>query len=409
MIINEMLAETIVNKVASMINREIVFTDIGGNVLASTDLSKTHAHYSQMQRAAEGNQSLEVVKDDFSFSKYPLDSGIVIPLSYNGEVVGTLYVQDEPDNYNKYISIVKTATELLIYQTLVIDNVPYKDRIKDNFIFGLLHRKLSWDDPRTYDEAELLEVSLLKDKVAIVLYAPGFWQSQFSNDRPTSEDERQARLHTYKKKIYDACRKFFGEEVGGGIQISYFGNDTFVVLIDETQNIKGNIVVEQLRKKGDEFNKLVSEEFSPEVSRVIIGIGNFYKGKDGITLAYEEAKIALQLGMGFAEDRSVYHIDDLGMIAVLAGGNKRWQENFVKNLLTKLMAERYLLETVDVFFDQNMSLTQTAKHLKIHRNTLLYRLSKVKKVTGLDPRKFNDAVKIRLASILNQLLEKERV
>jgi carbohydrate diacid regulator len=409
MIINELLAETIVNKVASMISREIVFTDTGGNVLSSTDLSKTHAHYSPMQRAAEGNQTVEVSTDDFSFSKYPLESGVVVPLSYNGEVVGTMYIQDEPDNYNKYINIVKTATELLIYQTLVIDNVPYKDRIKDNFIFGLLHRKLSWDDPRTYDEAELLEVSLLKDKVSIVLYAPGFWQSQFSNDRPTSEDERQARLHTYKKKIYEACKKFFGEEVGGGIQISYFGNDTFVILIDENANIKGITVVDRLRKNGEEFNKLVSEGFAPEVSRVVLGVGNFYKGKDGITLAYEEAKIALQLGMGFAEDRAVYHIDDLGMIAVLAGGNKRWQENFVKNLLTKLMAERYLLETVDVFFDQNMSLTQTAKHLKIHRNTLLYRLSKVKKVTGLDPRKFNDAVKIRLASILNQLLEKERV
>ncbi len=409
MLINELLAETIVNKVASMINREIVFTDTGGNVLASTDLSKTHAHYSQMQRVAESNQAQPVEKEDFSFSKYPLDLGIVLPLNYNGEIVGTLYIQDEPDNYSKYQNIIKTATELLIYQTLVIDNVPYKDRIKDNFIFGLLHRKLSWDDPRTYDEAELLEVSLLKDKIGLVIYVPGFWKSQFSNDRPTSEDERQERLHTYKKKIYEACKQFFGDETGSGIQISYFGNDTFVVLIDETQNIKGNAMVDQIRKSGTEFNKLISEGFSPDASRVVIGVGNFYKGKDGITLAYEEAKIALQLGMGFAEDKAVYHIDDLGMISVLAGGNKRWQENFVKNLLTKLMAERYLLETVDVFFDQNMSLTQTAKNLKIHRNTLLYRLSKVKKITGLDPRKFNDAVKIRLASILNQLLEKERV
>jgi carbohydrate diacid regulator len=409
MLINELLAETIVNKVAALVNREIVFTDIAGNVLASTDLSKTSAHYSQMQRAAESGQVLEVVKDDFSFSKYPLDSGVIIPLAYNGETVGTIYLQDEPSNYSKYSNIIKTTTELLIYQTLVIDNVPYKDRIKDNFIFGLLHRKLSWDDPRTYDEAELLEVSLLKDKVVTVIHAPKFWQSQFSTDRPTSEDERQSRLHIYKKKIYDAVKQFFGEEAGAGTQISYFGNDTFVLLIDENAATKGAQMVENLRKKGTEFNKMVAEKFAPEIDKVVIGVGNFYRGKDGITLAYEEAKIALQLGMNFVESRAVYHIDDLGMIAVLAGGNKRWQENFVRNLLTKLMAERYLLETVDVFFDQNMSLTQTAKNLKIHRNTLLYRLSKVKKITGLDPRKFNDAVKIRLASILNTLLEKDRV
>jgi carbohydrate diacid regulator len=409
MLINEILAETIVNKIASLIKREILFSDIGGNVLASTDLAKTGTHYSQMQRVAETRTQAEVTKDDFSFTKHPLESGVIVPLIYNNEIVGTLYIQDEPSNYSKYANIIKTTTELLIYQTLVIDNVPYKDRIKDNFIFGLLHHKLSWDDPRTYDEAELLEVSLHKDKMVAVLYAPGFWQSQFNSERPSSEDERQSRIHLYKKKIYDSVKEFYGEEAGPGIQLSYFGNDTFVILVDETQNIKGVDLVEKLRKHSTDFNKLMIDKFAPDVSKIYIGVGNFYRGKDGIGLAYEEAKTAMQLGINFLENKFVYHIDDLGMISVLAGGNKRWQENFVRNLLLKLMPEKYLIETVDVFFDQNMSLTQTAKNLKIHRNTLLYRLSKVKKITGLDPRKFNDAVKIRLASILNTLLEKERV
>jgi carbohydrate diacid regulator len=96
------------------------------------------------------------------------------------------------------------------------------------------------------------------------------------------------------------------------------------------------------------------------------------------------------------------------MIATLAGGNKKWQDNFVKRLLMKLLAEEYLLETVEVFFDKNMSLTQTSKELKIHRNTLLYRLEKIKKVTGLDPRKFNDAMELKVALILNKVLYLER-
>ena len=74
----------------------------------------------------------------------------------------------------------------------------------------------------------------------------------------------------------------------------------------------------------------------------------------------------------------------------------------------KLIAEDYLLETVEVFFDKNMSLTQTSKELKIHRNTLLYRLEKIKKVTGLDPRKFNDAMELKVALILNKVLYLEK-
>ncbi len=404
--INELIAETIVNKISALINREVIISDVAGNVLAGSDLAKTGLHYTLLQKAVDLNQTVIVNKDESSFTKNPLETGVVVPLFYNAEIVAGMYIQDEPDNTNKYISIIKTTAELMIYQTLVIDNVPYKDKIKDNFIFGLLHHKLSWDDQRTYDEAELLEVSLHKDKIVPVIFVPGFWQMQFSGDTPTSEDERQSRLHVYKKKIYDAIKEFFGEV--SGVQISYFGNDTFVALIDETQNLKGNQMIELLRKRAKDFNSLVHAQFPKDIPKVAIGLGNFYRGKDGIVLAYEEAKVSLQLGMNFEEPQPLFHIDDLGMIAILAGGNKRWQENFVRNLLTQLLPEKYLIETVEVFFNENMSLTQTAKNLNIHRNTLLYRLSKIKKITGLDPRNFNDAVKIKLASILHSLQEKER-
>ncbi len=405
--INEIIAETIVNKIFAILGKEIVLSDAGGNVLASTDLSKTHKNYSQMQQAAHSGKVMEVGQEGIGFIKEPLPMGVILPLIYSGEVVGALYVQDEPSNYNKYSSIVKTAAELLLHQTMVIDNIPYKDRIKDNFIFGLLHRKISWDDPRTYDEAELLEVGLHKDKVVSIIYAPGFWHEQFQDIASASEDERQIVLHAYKKKIFEALKEFFGET--GNIQISYFGNDTFVALIDEAQNLKGAQIVALLRGKGGSLNENLLQKFDKALKRIAVAVGNFYKGKDGIALAYEEAKVALQLGMSVDENRPVYHVDDLGMIAILAGGNKRWQESFVRNLLTQLLSEKYLIETVDMFFEQNMSLTQTAKKLGIHRNTLLYRLSKVKKITGLDPRKFNDAIKIKLASLLSFMHEKEKV
>jgi len=168
-------------------------------------------------------------------------------------------------------------------------------------------------------------------------------------------------------------------------------------------------MVEQIRSKVNEFYKMVANQFeSVKLTRLLIGIGSFYKGKEGPVLAYEEAKRALNLGLTLGLDKKLYHIDDLGMIATLAGGNKKWQDNFVRRLLIKLLAEEYLLETVEVFFDRNMSLTQTSKELKIHRNTLLYRLDKIKKVTGLDPRKFNDAMELKVALILNKVLNLER-
>ena len=404
--INEFIAETIVSKISGLINKEVMISDAYGYVLSSTDLSKTRANYTQMQQVIQTGKNLEISADDLSFAKDPLMQGIIMPLVYAGETIGALYVQDEPSNYTKYASLIKTTAELLLHQILVIDNVPYKDRIKDGFIFGLLHKKISWDDQRTYDEAELLEVSLHKDKIVVVAYVPGFWQSQFKDVSSATEDDRQNTLHSFKKRIFDVIKAFYGEI--SGVLVSYFGNDTFVILIDEVGALKGGQMVSLLRDRGVDFNKSMQEVFDNKLNQIMIAVGNFYRGKDGIALAYEEAKITLQLGLSVDEKRPVLHIDDLGMIAILAGGNKRWQESFVRNLLTQLLSEKYLIETVDMFFNQNMSLTQTAKKLNIHRNTLLYRLSKVKKITGLDPRKFNDAIKLKLASILSFLQEKER-
>src|SRR5258708_18743136 len=93
--VNELIAETIVSKISALINREVIFTDPSGMVLSSTDLSKTGLHYSIMQRAAESRQNLAISQDDSSFAKNPLANGIAIPLTYNGEIVAVMYVQDD--------------------------------------------------------------------------------------------------------------------------------------------------------------------------------------------------------------------------------------------------------------------------------------------------------------------------
>jgi len=68
----------------------------------------------------------------------------------------------------------------------------------------------------------------------------------------------------------------------------------------------------------------------------------------------------------------------------------------VKNNKEKKINET-LLETLKAFFDNNLSISKTAQTIYVHRNTLLYRLRRVKEITGLDPKKFDDAVQLRMA------------
>lgn len=398
--ITDVLAESLVNRLSALLKKKIMITGLDGDVVASTNLLETGKHFEQFKEATDKNKEIEIQE---SFGKNSMPQGIILPVSYNNEVVGAIFIEDKPEEYTHYRHIISATAELLIHQNLVIDNFPYKDKIKDNFVFGLLHRRLSVEDSKVREEAELFDINLNRDKIVVIINAEGFWENLFGANLTATEDEKQTALSSYKKKLFTAFSRFFGKL--SGCSISYFGSNTFVVMVDELYSIDGKEMVDTIRSTAAELKKSIEALFEDaKPKRILLGLGNFYRGRDGTILAYEEARRALNLGLSIGEERTIYHIDDLGMIATLAGGNKKWQENFVRRLLVKLLAEEYLLETVEVFFDKDMSLTQTAKQLNIHRNTLLYRLEKIKKITGLDPRKFNDAIELKVALILNRVL-----
>ncbi len=401
--LTELIAENIVNKLSALLKKKVTVGNLRGDVLASTDLAETGKNYDQLKQAGDQGVELEV---QGPASKTSLSEGLIVPIIYNNSISGSVFIEDKPEEFNHYRHILKTTLDLLIHQNLVMDNFPYKDKIKDNFVFGLLHRRLSVEDSKVREEAELFDINLSRDKVVVIISVEGFWENLFGGNLSASEDEKQTVLSAYKKKIFQAFSQFFGRL--SACSVSYFGSDTFVVLVDELYSMDGKEMVELIRQKTDEFHKMIADQFEGNYKRLLIGVGSFYRGREGSILSYEEARRALNLALSIGEIRKIYHIDDLGMIATLAGGNRKWQDNFVKRLLMKLIAEDYLLETVEVFFDKNMSLTQTSKDLKIHRNTLLYRLDKIKKVTGLDPRKFNDAMELKVALILNKVLYLEK-
>ncbi len=77
--------------------------------------------------------------------------------------------------------------------------------------------------------------------------------------------------------------------------------------------------------------------------------------------------------------------------------------DLAKHLLSPLDQEPDLLETLDAFFVENCCASATANRLSIHRNTLSYRLDKMTSLAGFDPRRFDDAMQIRLALLLRSL------
>jgi len=135
-------------------------------------------------------------------------------------------------------------------------------------------------------------------------------------------------------------------------------------------------------------------------SSVAIGIGRHHAGLAGLARSSQDAQAALSLGRRLGLPGNVYCLDDLGAAAFVGIADQRTKLELAMRLLSPLDPEPDLLETLEVFFEQNCAPSKTASELAIHRNTLSYRLDKVTSLTGLDPRCFDDAIQMRLALLL---------
>ena len=140
---------------------------------------------------------------------------------------------------------------------------------------------------------------------------------------------------------------------------------------------------------------------------VVVGIGTMAQHLRELAKVYKEAQIAIEVGKVFDTERYVINYENLGIGRLIYQlpttlCEMFLQEVFKKNPIDALDQET--LFTIYKFFENNLNVSETARKLFVHRNTLVYRLEKIKKLTGLDLREFDDAITFKVALMVKKYL-----
>ena len=123
---------------------------------------------------------------------------------------------------------------------------------------------------------------------------------------------------------------------------------------------------------------------------------------------YKEAQVAIEVGSIFEPEKKVIKYDALGLGRIIYQLPTRLCEMFLNEVFKKNPIETLdedTLETIDRFFENNLNVSETSRKLYVHRNTLVYRLEKIKKLTGLDLREFDHAIVFKVALMVKQYLD----
>ena len=142
-----------------------------------------------------------------------------------------------------------------------------------------------------------------------------------------------------------------------------------------------------------------------------VSLGSVCDKPEGMQAAYKNALEAAEIGTTFEMDQRCYVYGDLGIYRLIYQLDTKTCLQFLKETLgSDFFRDRSgpeLLTTLRVFLDNNMNISEASRALYIHRNTLLYRMEKFNKLTGLDASRFDGAVKIRMACLVIKFLEKK--
>ncbi len=186
--------------------------------------------------------------------------------------------------------------------------------------------------------------------------------------------------------------------------ISVGEND--IVLVRE---VKANYDTREVEKIARTMVDTFSTEF---YTRVSIGIGTAVDNIKDLARSYKEAQVALEVGKVFDTEKNIISYENLGIGRLIYQlpttlCEMFLQEVFKKGSLESLDSET--LMTIQCFFENNLNVSETSRKLFVHRNTLVYRLEKIRKLTGLDLREFEHAITFKVALMVKKYLTSKPV
>ena len=246
--------------------------------------------------------------------------------------------------------------------------VAYKERFdKDNFIKNLLLDNLLLVD--IYNRAKKLHIDTEVRRVIFII--------ETKNEKDSSALDNVRSLLGNKAKDFvtavDEKNIIIVKEVDA--------NDSYAELGRIAQNI-----YDILKNEGEED--------------ILIAYGTVVNDIKEVSKSYKEAKLALDVGKIFFSDRRVIAYSTLGIGRLIYQLPIPLCKMFIREIFEGKSPDDFdeeTLTTINKFFENNLNVSETSRQLYIHRNTLVYRLDKLQKSTGLDLRVFEDAITFKIA------------
>jgi len=339
-----------------------------------------------------------------------LDAGV---MDINGDILASTIVSEAGKTSPVIQQILESRKKIqsidgMAYQKVYIKNkVQYIVFIEDKDEFSLKYLALialNISNLKEFYEDKYDKASFMKDVV-------------FGNTSPGEILQKSKELHM----DYQAYRVVFMIKTNKSKEIftyevvqSLFPNKLkdFVLVADEETTLLIKEVKSDKDQKGIlKLGQVILDTLNTELMvQAFISVGTVVDNIADVRRSYQEALTALTIGRIFERDKTFYDYSNLGIARLIYELPKPLCRLFLEEVFKDNAFEGFDTETnltIQKFFDNSLNISETSRQLYIHRNTLVYRLDKIQKMTGLDLRKFDDAIILKISMLVKMYLEND--
>lgn len=372
--------QKIVEELQDTINKDINIMDENACIVASTDPARIGMHHMGAQRIIT-KRIPELIIDNSS-NLLGTKKGINFPIVLNNEIIGVVGITGERDEVEPFGKIIKKMTEILISEEYQKEQQHLIEDSINNFVYNWILKSQNDDEKemeRIALSGELLGIDVKLSRTVIIL----------NIDLNNKQDEIQmVNRQSLHNRIMNQFRKRLKD-------------DKQNVVVD----IGGNIIIllheELLNHALLRIQNILDELEQHYNVKIAGGIGSIGCAAAELRQSYKEAEISCNIMMKY-RDKGIKLYSDVDLEMLLQSVSHQSKLLFFNKVFSGCMKKDIddyaaLLRTL---IENNGSINRTAEQLYLHKNTIQYRLNKIKETTGYNPRNMKEIVPLYIAMLI---------
>ncbi|WP_394899682.1 CdaR family transcriptional regulator [Clostridium tertium] len=359
----------IINRLTPIFTKDVNIIGLDGIIIASSNKKRENTYHEAARISASSNRNIIITTKNMHMYR-GCKCGVNMPITYNNKVIGVVGITGTAEEVIPYGPLIKELVQMIINE-IGVETPQKAQKNNEKMYFKEIIQGIQKEDLESYKtRAKLLEIDMKVSRKMVVFKMCNNYKNNY-------------------KKIEDLLNKCLSSL---NVLVLNLNNEKIVLLFNNNIDIKSYI------------NDLISKMKLSKTNNYIFIIGKECKEILEYERAYYQISLveSIEVGNNF---KKVIDVNEYSLKLLIKGISSEYRNRYIEDYYYEVFegknkASNEMLKTIKGYFINDMKIGETAKMMYVHRNTIMYRLNKLKKMYGIDITKPYECTKIYLAILI---------